>query len=129
MDIVYNWILQNGCMETAISDDGLTLVVKFVNWRRSATTIVNEKEYYTSFYGQYACSSLNTSDFTPYQDLLKSQVEAWLESGLDVPNIDLGLANALESLINPPIVVLPNPWDDITSTTTTTTTQIIGKSI
>ena len=67
--------------------------------------------------------------FTPYQDLLESQIEAWLESGLDVPSIDLGLANALESLINPPIVVLPNPWEPSTSTTTTTTTQIIGKSI
>ena len=129
MDIVYNWILQNGCMETAPSDDGLTDVVKFINWRRSATTIVNEIEYYTSVYGQYACSSPNPSDFTPYQDLLESQVEAWLESGLDVPAIDLGLANTLETLINPPIVVLPNPWEPSTSTTTTTTTQIIGKSI
>ena len=127
MDIVYNWILQNGCMETAPSDDGLTDVVKFINWRRSATTIVNEIEYYTSVYGQYACASPNPNDFTPYQDLLESQVEAWLESGLDVPSIDLGLANTLETLINPPIIVLPNPWDPITSSTTTTTTQIIGK--
>jgi hypothetical protein len=129
MDIVYNWVLPNGCLQTAPSDDGLTDVVKFVNWTRNGSTIANGKEYFTSVYGQYACPQPSDSDFIPYQDLQQSEVEAWLNSGLDVPNIDLALSNQLELLINPPLIVLPNPWETTTTTTTTTTTQQLGKSI
>lgn len=119
MEVVYSWILSQGCLETAPSLDGLTDVVVKVNWRRSATTVVDGKNYYTDVYGQMACTTPSPTDFTAYPDLTEAQVESWLDAGLDFPALDLNLYNSLENLINPPIIVLPNPWIPTTTTTTT----------
>ena len=111
--ITYNWVLPNGCLETAPSLDGLTDVVVKVNWRRSATTIINDKEYYTDIYGQLACETPSVTDFTAYPDLTQAQVESWLDAEYDTETMDLNLEAQLELLINPPIVVLNNPWDSV----------------
>ena len=110
MENTYEWILPNGCLETIPSVDGLTLVVSRVNWRRGATTTVDGKDYYTDVYGQMACSQPSPDDFTAYADLTQADVEKWLNDGLDVPALDLTLDAQLEAIINPKIVVLPNPW-------------------
>lgn len=102
------WIISS--METAKLEDGLTDVVKIVNWRRSATTIVDEKEYYTDVYGAMACQTPSSTDFTAYPDLTYEQVCSWLESGLPVSEIDANLDVQLENLINPPVVTFPLPW-------------------
>lgn len=107
--ITYNWIISS--METKPKDGSLTDVVIIVNWRRSATTIVDNKEYYTDVYGGYACSQPSTQDFTPYDQLTYDQVCGWLDQGLDVPALNATLDIQLENQINPPVVVLPNPWD------------------
>ena len=111
--ITYNWLLPNGCLETAPSLDGLTDVVVKVNWRRSATTIVNDKEYYTDIYGQLSCETPSATDFTAYPDLTQAQVESWLDAAYNVEEFDATLAAQLELLINPPVVVLPNPWASV----------------
>ena len=102
------WIISS--METAKLEDGLTDVVKIVNWRRSATTIVDEKEYYTDVYGAMACQTPSATDFTAYPDLTYEQVCGWLDAGLPVDEIDANLDVQLENLINPPVVVLPLPF-------------------
>lgn len=110
MATTYKWVLPDGCLETAPSLDGLVDVVVKVNWRRSATTTVDSKDYYTDVYGQMACATPSATDFTAYPDLTQAQVESWLDAGLTVSDLDANLDVALENLINPPIVVLPNPW-------------------
>lgn len=111
MATTYSWVLPDGCLVTAPSLDGLTDVVVNVNWRRSATTTVDGKDYYTDVYGQMACATPSATDFTAYPDLTQAQIESWLDAGLDVPTLDSNLDGALENLINPPTVVLPNPWN------------------
>jgi len=111
MSTTYNWVLQQGCLETAPSLDGLTDVVVKVNWRRSATKFFGGEEIYTDVYGQMACETPSSTDFTAYPDLTQAQVESWLDAGLDVAALDLTLDAQLENIINPPIVVLPNPWE------------------
>jgi hypothetical protein len=106
----YAWVLPQGCLETAPSADGLTDVVQRVNWRRSATTFFGGEEIYTDIYGQYACGAPSPDDFTAYADLTQADVEKWLEDGLDVAALDASLDAQLENIINPKIVVLPNPW-------------------
>lgn len=100
----YNWVINQ--MDTKPTEDGLTDVVVTVHWTRVAT----EGEIVVSSYGTMGCSTPSSTDFTAYPDLTQEQVESWLDAGLDVPTIDLGLDKQIEDIINPPIIVLPLPW-------------------
>jgi hypothetical protein len=61
------------------------------------------------------CTTPSSTDFTAYPDLTQEQIESWLDAGLDVPTIDLGLDAQIEDIINPPIIVLPLPWQSQTN--------------
>ena len=113
MNVSYKWIISS--METIPQTEGLLDVVCCVNWRRSATTIVDEKEYYTDVYGAMACQTPSATDFTAYPDLTYEQVCSWLDSGIDTTELDLNLDKQLENLINPPVVTLPLPWQTTTN--------------
>lgn len=100
----FDWIVVQ--LDTKPQDGDLMDVVSVVHWRRRAT----DGEYVVESYGAMACPTPSETDFTAYPDLTQEQVESWLEAGLDVEAIDNGLKAQIESLINPPIVVLPLPW-------------------
>ena len=104
----YNWIISQ--MNCYPSVDNLNDVIFCIHWRRSATTIVNEKEYYTDIYGAFTCEQPNPQDFTPYNDITYEQVCGWLDAGLPVAEMDANLDNQLANLINPPVITLPLPW-------------------
>ena len=106
MSTTYNWVINQ--MDTKPTEDGLTDVVVTVHWTRVAT----EGEIVVSSYGTMGCSTPSSTDFTAYPDLTQEQVESWLDAGLDVPTIDLGLDKQIEDIINPPIVNLPLPWNN-----------------
>ncbi len=121
MAIVYNWVVSS-MQECPTTPDGLDDVVFVVNWRRTATEIVDDKTYYTDTFGQLNVPAPSPEDFTPYPDLTFEQVCGWLEAGLNTEQIDASLAIQLQNLINPPVVSLPLPWI-VNPTTTTTTTE------
>jgi hypothetical protein len=98
-------------MDTKPKEDGLTDVVSCIHWTRVAT----EGEIVVSSYGTMNCTTPSSTDFTAYLDLTQEQVESWLNAGLDVPTIDLGLDQQIEDIINPPIIVLPLPWQSQTN--------------
>ena len=100
----YQWIINQ--LETAPSEDGLTDVVKVVHWTRTA----QQGDINVSSYGTMGCETPSETDFTAYPDLTYDQVCGWLDAGLDVASIDLGLDGQIENIINPPIVVLPLPF-------------------
>ena len=100
----YNWVINE--LSTAPSEDGLTDVVKIVHWSRIAT----QDEIVVSSYGTMNCTTPSETDFTAYPDLTYEQVCLWLENGLDTETIDLNLDKQIENIINPPIIVLPLPW-------------------
>lgn len=100
----YQWIINQ--LETAPSEDGLTDVVKVVHWTRTA----QQGDINVSSYGTMGCETPSETDFTAYPDLTYDQVCGWLDAGLDVVSIDLGLDGQIENIINPPIVVLPLPF-------------------
>jgi hypothetical protein len=108
MSTTYKWVINQ--MNTAPSEDGLTDVVKVVNWTRTAEQYVGGEPILVSSYGTMNCTTPSSTDFTAYPDLTQEQVESWLDAGLDVPTIDLGLDKQIEDIINPPIIVLPLPW-------------------
>ena len=121
MTTIYNWVISQ--MDTAPSLDGLTDVVVTVHWRRNANAIDGDKTYFADVYGAMGCATPSETDFTAYPDLTYEQVCGWLDAGNDVAALDANLDAQIENLINPPIIILPNPWD-VPSTTTSTTTTV-----
>jgi hypothetical protein len=104
MSITYNWVINQ--MDTKPQEDGLTDVVVVIHWSRIAT----QDEIIVSSYGTMNCTTPSSTDFTAYPDLTYEQVCGWLENGLDTETIDLNLDKQIENIINPPIIVLPLPW-------------------
>ena len=106
MSTTYQWVINQ--LDTAPSEDGLTDVVKVVNWTRAA----QDGEINASVYGTMFCQTPSETDFTAYPDLTYDQVCGWLDAGLDVPAIDLNLDGQIENIKNPPIIVLPLPFEN-----------------
>jgi hypothetical protein len=104
----YQWIINQ--MDTKPTEDGLTDVVVVVHWTRTAETFFGGEPINVSCYGSMGCTTPSSTDFTAYTDLTYEQVCGWLDAGLDVASIDLGLDKQIENIINPPIIVLPLPW-------------------
>lgn len=108
METIYSW--QVSQMDTIPSIDGLTDVVSVVHWRRNAVAIDGDNTYYAGIYGAMACTTPSSTDFTAYPDLTFEQVCGWLDAGNDVEALDANLDAQIENQINPPVIVLPNPW-------------------
>ena len=104
----YNWVVNQ--LDTKSKEDGLTDVVSVVHWTRTAEQYVGAEPINVSSYGTMGCTTPSETDFTAYPDLTFEQVCSWLDAGLDVTAIDLGLDGQIENIINPPIIVLPLPW-------------------
>jgi hypothetical protein len=110
MEITYNWVVSS-MNEYPTTPDGLDDVVFVVNWRRTATTVVNDFTYFTDTFGALNVPAPSPEDFIPYPELTFEQVCGWLDAGLDVVAIDANLTAQIEKLINPTVVSLPLPWD------------------
>ena len=99
-----NWVINQ--MDTIPKEGTLLDVVSVIHWTRVAT----QDEIVVSSYGTMNCTTPSGTDFTAYPDLTQAQVEGWLDAGLDVPTIDANLDKQIENIINPPLIVLPLPW-------------------
>ena len=104
----YQWVINQ--MDTKPTEDGLTDVVVTIHWTRTAEQFVGEEAILVSSYGTMGCETPSSTDFTTYPDLTYEQVCGWLDVGLNVTAIDLGLDQQIENIINPPVIVLPLPW-------------------
>lgn len=103
--VEFKWIISQ--LDTKPQDNELQDVVSLIHWRRNAS----DGTYIAESYGTMPCETPSSTDFTAYPNLTKEQVESWLEKGLDVVAIDNLLMCDIESQANPPIVVLPLPWE------------------
>jgi hypothetical protein len=108
METIYSW--QVSQMDTKPQEGNLIDVVVTVHWRRNAVAVDGDKTYYADTYGAMACSTPSETDFTAYPDLTFEQVCGWLDAGNDVEALNANLDTQIENQINPPIIVLPNPW-------------------
>ena len=106
----YNWVINQ--MDTKPTEDTLTDVVSVIHWSRIAEQIVGAEPIIVSSYGTMSCDTPSETDFTAYPDLTYDQVCSWLEAGLDVTEIDLGLQSQIDNIINPPVINLPLPFNN-----------------
>ena len=104
MSVNYQWQIVQ--LDTKPKEGELLDVVICVHWTRTA----QDGEINVSCYGTMGCTTPSSTDFTAYPDLTYEQVCGWLDAGLDVAAIDLGLDKQIENIINPPVIVLPLPW-------------------
>jgi hypothetical protein len=124
MATIYEWIVPQDSLVTKPQEGDLTDVVVAVNWLRTGTVEVDGIVYTANTFGAYSCPTPSETDFTAYPDLTEDQVIGWLNAGItgeDLDKINAIIDKSLDYAINPPTIVLPNPW--ITTTTTTTTTE------
>jgi hypothetical protein len=108
-----NWIINQ--MDCVPKDGDLTDFVVNVHWTRSAIDTINEKKYGASVYGIQSFSKDEVTNFIPYEDLTYEIVCEWLDSSLDVEDLDANLDAQIENQINPPIVTLPLPFENPTN--------------
>ena len=108
METIYSW--QVSQMDTKPQEGNLIDVVVTVHWRRNAVAVDGDKTYYADTYGAMGCATPSETDFTAYPDLTFEQVCGWLDAGNDVEALNANLDAQIENQINPPIIVLPNPW-------------------
>ena len=104
-DCTFKWQIVQ--LDSAPSYEGLQDYVVNVHWRYGAQF----ESYFTDMYGSQSYAEVAGPNFTPYADLTESQIIGWLEGSLDVPQMQTQLAQTIENMINPPIVVLPLPWE------------------
>jgi hypothetical protein len=105
----FTWVINQ--MDTKPQEGQLNDVVVVIHWVRTAETFFGGEPINVSSYGTMGCETPSSTDFTACPDLTYEQVCGWLDAGLDVLAIDKGLDQQIENIINPPIVVLPLPWN------------------
>ena len=99
------WIIERLLVKP--TEGSLTDVVITADWRCNGT----DETYSGTCYG--SCSFAPPSgSFTPYEDLTQEQVLGWCyENGVDKTAIEANVTQQINDQINPPVVVLPLPWN------------------
>jgi hypothetical protein len=103
--MIYNWYINE--MEVSPSLDGLTNVVKKINFTYEAV----DGEYRTWIRDNYFCPNPSSTDFTAYDNLTKEQVIGWLESGLDLVDLQKQLQDKID-MLKISLVSLPLPFEN-----------------
>ena len=127
METTYKWIINQ--MECKPQEGELVDVVVKISWAREASTISQGIPYFVTLPGSQEFRQIDPANFTPYDQLTYEQVCGWLDATVDIAMIDPSLYNQLNNIVNPPLIVLPLPWEPTTTTTTSTTTTTTTEAI
>jgi len=98
----FNWTIS--AVERAVNLDELQDVIQTVHWRYRGT---GENEVTAETYGATVVGAPNPQDFTPFDEVTASDVEAWLEELLDVPSMQANLEAQIALIINPVTITGP----------------------
>jgi hypothetical protein len=91
----YKWVISD--LQAKIQDGELSNVIDTIHWRYQAT----DGEYSADVYGSVGLDSPEADSFIPADELTVADVEAWLESKLDVEALKEGLDAQIDSQKNP----------------------------
>lgn len=108
MSVTTTWVIEY--MDTSTQTiNGFTEVVLTAGWRCNG----EEGAYSVSNYGSSTFTPPQAGDpnFTPYANLTQSQVLQWVwESGVNKTEVEASVTQAVNNLVNPPVVTPPLPW-------------------
>ena len=115
MSATINWRV--GVMECYPTYDQNTDVVFTVHWDCLGSETVSGSTYNGRVYGATGVTFHSGSDFTPYENLIPSQVLGWVWDAMgsgSKENYENSVQSQINNLINPPIVTPPLPWSSPT---------------
>jgi hypothetical protein len=121
METTYTWIIEQ--MQCKQQEGELTDVVIKVNWVRKASATKDGIEYSVTIPGIQDFTQPDPENFIPYDQLTYEQVCGWLEESMNMTMIDTPLYNQLNLIVNPPLIVLPLPWEPTPTPTPTSTPE------
>jgi hypothetical protein len=104
------WIINQ--LECLPKDGELKDFVLLCHWSRFSKETINENQYEGYVYGSKSFSKDEVTNFIPYKDLTYEIVCDWLDTYLDVEALDLNLNTQIQNQVNPPIVILPLPFEN-----------------
>lgn len=102
--ITYKWTISAFDCKAILED--LTDVVYNVHWRYEAT----KNDIIVSTYGVLILENPNKDNFIALNDLKENDVIDWLESKLDVNELNKNLENEINLIENPTEVKINNPF-------------------
>lgn len=102
--ITYKWTISAFDCKAILED--LTDVVCNVHWRYEAT----KNDIVVSTYGVLILENPNKDNFIALNDLKETDVIGWLESKLDVNELNTNLENEINLIEKPTEVKINNPF-------------------
>lgn len=102
-----NWIIE--CLTVATKSGDLEKVVVTADWRANAT---DNAGHFATAYGSATFAAPDPTTFKPFDDLQPEDVLGWVfAAGVDKAAIEANLAKKITDQVNPPLVILPPPWN------------------
>lgn len=111
MSNTYTWRINY--LDTKLQEGSLEKVVISCQWTVSGT----DGTLTATNYGYAHFDSPNTENFTAYDSLTEEQVLNWVwtkspeNGGVDKSKMEENIDAQIEAQKNPPVVILPNPWN------------------
>ena len=97
----YQWVISG--LHAKIQEGELSNVIESVHYRYQAEGADGN---IADVYGSVGLEAPDAESFVAHEDLTQADVEAWLESKLDVESLKAGLDAKLEAIANPTHVTL-----------------------
>ena len=104
--ITYKWDFP--AFDCRVDEEGMQDVVTTVHWRYNGT---NENGIAAEVYGAQSVGTPTPDAFTPYPQLSEAQVIGWMEDTMDVPAMQLNIAEQIELIVSPVNITLPPPFE------------------
>lgn len=103
MEINYVWVITS--LDCIVSKDGLNNIIKNIHWRY--------RGYYNDItceqYGVQHMGEPNPIEFIEYENLTQSIIISWLESQINVSDLQRKIQDNIQLIENPVKVTLPPP--------------------
>lgn len=105
--INYKWNFP--AFDCKVQEEGMEKVVTTVHWRYSGT---DENDVTAEIYGAQAVGEPTPDAFTPYPELSEEQVIGWMESVLDIEEMQANIATQIDLIASPITITLPPPFNE-----------------
>ena len=98
----YKWTIS--ALDCRINEDGLTNVITVIHWRYRGT---DADGITAEIYGTQSVPAPNPKAFTPYEEITLEMVSGWLESEINMKEIQKNINTQIELIKNPINITLP----------------------